>query len=275
MTSPVLLDHRSVIAVSGADAETFLQGLVTVSTLDIAAGEMRYGALLTPQGKVIADMLLSRDGDVFLIDCDAGVAPALLKRLRMFKLRAAVAIEERSDLGVIAFEGAPDPRGADAPRRRIAARAAAPTGDPTEYHAQRIACGLPEQGVDFGPEEVFPADINMDIENGVDFRKGCFVGQEVVSRMKRRGTARRRTLKAIVRAGATAPSPVLAGGLEIGMLTSISGVIALARVRIDRVAEANARGEAITAGDKPILLDQPGWLADELAAIAEAKDARS
>lgn len=275
MTSPVLLDHRSVIAVSGADAETFLQGLVTVSTLDIAAGEMRYGALLTPQGKVIADMLLSRDSDVFLIDCDAGVASALLKRLRMFKLRAAVAIEERSELGVIAFEGAPDPRGAEAPRRRIAARATAPTGDPAGYHAQRIACGLPEQGIDFGSEDVFPADINMDLENGIDFRKGCFVGQEVVSRMKRRGTARRRTLKAIVRTGTTAPSPVLAGGIEIGMLTSISGVIALARVRIDRVAEANAKGEAITAGDKPILLDHPAWLAAELAAIAEAKDARS
>lgn len=275
MTSPVLLDHRSVIAVSGADAETFLQGLVTVSTLDIAAGEMRYGALLTPQGKVIADMLLSRDSDVFLIDCYAGVASALLKRLRMFKLRAAVAIEERSELGVIAFEGAPDPRGAEAPRRRIAARATAPTGDPAGYHAQRIACGLPEQGIDFGSEDVFPADINMDLENGIDFRKGCFVGQEVVSRMKRRGTARRRTLKAIVRTGTTAPSPVLAGGIEIGMLTSISGVIALARVRIDRVAEANAKGEAITAGDKPILLDHPAWLAAELAAIAEAKDARS
>ena len=82
MTSPVLLDHRSIIAVSGADAETFLQGLVTVSTLDMTADEMRYGALLTPQGKVIADMLLSRDGGGFCIDCDAGIAPALLKRLR-------------------------------------------------------------------------------------------------------------------------------------------------------------------------------------------------
>ena len=275
MSAPLLLDRRAVISVSGADAAAFLQGLLTVSTLDVAENETRYGALLTPQGKVIADMILTRAGDSFLLDCDASAAPSLLKRLRMFKLRASVAIEECSDLGVVAFDGAPDPRAEGAPRRRIAARSAAPAGDPAAYHAERIAYGIPEQGVDFGAEDVFPADINMDLLGGVDFRKGCFVGQEVVSRMKRRGNARRRTLKAIVRSGTPARSPILAAGFEIGMLTSVSGVTALARVRIDRVAEANAKGEPITAGDKPILLDHPKWLAPELAAMADAKEAKS
>jgi folate-binding Fe-S cluster repair protein YgfZ len=111
----------------------------------------------------------------------------------------------------------------------------------------------------------------MDLLNGVDFRKGCFVGQEVVSRMKRRGTARRRTLKASLPQGAEAPSLILADGFEIGMLTSVSGALGLARVRIDRMAEALARYESITAGGQPLVFDNPPWLAPELAALAETK----
>jgi folate-binding protein YgfZ len=273
MSSPVFLDHRAVLVVSGADAGTFLNGLVTVSTVDLPEGEIRYGALLTPQGKVIADMILTRIADGFLVECDAAVAPALLKRLRIFKLRAAVAIEERSDLGVTAFEGSPDPRSPRAPARRIGPRTTI-QGDKAAYHSARIAAGVAEQGVDFGAEDVFPADINMDLIGGVDFRKGCFVGQEVVSRMKRRGTTRRRTLKASIAADISAPAPVLANGFEIGMLTSISGGAGLARVRIDRMADAQMKNEAITAGGAPIQLDNPPWLAAELAAMAEAKESR-
>jgi tRNA-modifying protein YgfZ len=273
MSLPVFLDHRAVLVVSGADAGTFLNGLLTVSTLDALEGENRYGALLTPQGKVIADMILTRTTDGFLIDCDASVAPALLKRLRMFKLRAAVAIEERSDLGVTAFECSPDPRSPLAPARRIGARTNA-KGDIAAYHSARIAAGLAEQGIDFGAEDVFPADINMDLNGGVDFRKGCFVGQEVVSRMKRRGTARRRTLKAAFTADISAPAPVLANGFEIGMLTSVSGGAGLVRVRIDRMADAHVKNETITAGGAPIIPDSPPWLAAELAAMAEAKEGR-
>ena len=115
---------------------------------------------------------------------------------------------------------------------------------PAPYHAARIAAGLAEQGVDFGAEEVFPADINMDLMDGIDFRKGCFVGQEVASRMKRRGTARRRTLKVSFAGTLTAPAPILAADFEIGLLTSFSGGEGLARVRIDRLAEAKAAGDS-------------------------------
>jgi len=271
MPTPQLLVHRSIVSVSGADAEAFLNGILTVSTTGIGEGEIRYGGLLTPQGKVIADMLVARQASAILLDCAASAAPAVVKRLQLFKLRAAVAIEERFDLGAIAFDGAEDPRSSDAPRRRIAPRASAGAGDPAQYHAARIAAGLPEQGADFAAEEVFPADINMDIFNGVDFKKGCFVGQEVVSRMKRRGVARRRTLKALVPQGAAAPSPILADDFEIGMLTSVSGGAGLARVRIDRMAEALAENEIITASGQPITFDTPAWLAPELAALAEAK----
>jgi folate-binding Fe-S cluster repair protein YgfZ len=111
----------------------------------------------------------------------------------------------------------------------------------------------------------------MDLLGGVDFRKGCFVGQEVVSRMKRRGTARRRTLKVFAPSGA-GPGPVLAAGFEIGILTSFSGGAGLARVRIDRLSEAQAKKESITVEGKPLTFDRPSWLAAELAALAEAKD---
>lgn len=269
MTKPVFLAHRSVISVSGADAETFLNGIVTASTLGLGAGEFRYGGLLTPQGKVIADMLLTRADGAVLIDCAEVAAASVVRRLSMMKLRAAVSIDLRPDLGVSVFEGAPDPRSLLAPARRIGPRE--PAGDASAWHAARIAAGLPEQGFDFGPEEVFPADINMDLLDGVDFRKGCFVGQEVVSRMKRRGTARRRTLKARIDGDVATPATVLANDFEIGMLTSISGGAALTRVRIDRLAEARAKGEAITAGGAPIVFDEPSWLAGELAAMNEAK----
>lgn len=273
MPTPIFLAHRSIVSVSGADADSFLNGILTASTLGVAAGELRHGALLTPQGKVIADVIIARENEAILLDVASVAAAALVKRLVLMKLRAAVAIGERSDLGVWAFEGDADPRDARAPHRRIGPRGTA--GDLDAYHAARIAAGLPEQGVDFGVEEVFPADINMDLMGGVDFRKGCFVGQEVVSRMKRRGTARRRTLKVTLAAGTPAPSPVLADGFEIGMLTSISGGAGLARVRIDRLAEAQAKGQAITANGAGVMFDNPGWLADELAAMAEAKEAKA
>lgn len=269
MTKPVSLAHRSVISVSGADADTFLNGIVTASALGMRTGEIRYGGLLTPQGKVIADMLLTRDGDAILLDCAEVAAASVVRRLTMMKLRAAVSIAMQPDLGVSVFEGASDPRSPLAPLRCIGPRG--PADDSSAWHAARIAAGLPEQGFDFGLEEVFPADINMDLVGGVDFRKGCFVGQEVVSRMKRRGTARRRTLKVHVDAGVATPAPVLANDFEIGMLTSISGGAALARVRIDRLAEARTKGETITAGGAPIAFEDPAWLAGELSAMNEGK----
>ncbi len=270
MNIPASLAHRSIISVSGAEADAFLNAIVTASILGLRVGEYRYGGLLTPQGKLIADMLLTRAGEAILLDCASMAAPAIIRRLTMMKLRAAVSIEERTDLGVSVFRGSPDPRSQLAPMRLIGPRMEA--GDASAYHAARIAAGLAEQGFDFGAEEVFAADINMDLVGGIDFRKGCFVGQEVASRMKRRGTARRRTLRVNVPAGTPAPCPVLAGDFEIGMLTSISGGEALARVRIDRLAEAQSKGEPITANGGAAYFDTPPWLAGELAALGAGKD---
>lgn len=274
MQQPVRLCHRTIVSVAGADAEPFLNNIVTASTIRLETNAYRYGALLTPQGKVIADMLIARAGDTILLDCARIAAPAVLKRLALMKLRAAVSIAVREDLAVFAFAGLPDPRDPHAPHRLIAPDADA-TSDDAAYHAARIAAGLAEQGSDFGVEEVFPADINMDIVGGVDFRKGCFVGQEVVSRMKRRGTARRRTLRVRAAGGIAGPAPVVADGFDIGVLTSFSGGAGLARVRIDRLAEAEAAGQAPTAHGVALTFDKPGWLAGELAALSAGKDIRA
>ena len=273
MQKPLFLDDRAIISVSGADAELFLNGILTASTLGLKDEAFRYGALLTPQGKVIADALITRREDAILLDCAASAAAALVKRLTLMKLRAAVVIAPRDDLGVTVFDGAADPRSALAPHRRIGPRAAG--DDPAPYHAARIAAGFAEQGADFAGEDVFPADINMDLLNGVDFKKGCFVGQEVASRMKRRGTARRRTLKAAVTPSAAPGTPMMAGDFEIGLLTSISGGAALARLRIDRLAEAEAKGEILTAAGSPVVIHHPDWLTGELAALAEAREAKA
>lgn len=279
MSLPVLLDSRAVLAVNGADAETFLNGLLTCATLGLAPGETRAGALLTPQGKISAETLLTRTAEGFLIDCDAGAAPVLLKKLGLFRLRAAVAITPRDDLGVIVFDGEPDPRSPAAPRRRVVPREGASSGDAARHHVARIAACVPEQGADYGVDDVFPADVNMDLGPGIDFRKGCYVGQEVVSRMRRRGTARRRTLQVEFpgqgepSGGAQPLAPILAAdGSEVGVLTSRAGAHGLARVRIDRLGAGAA---SFTAGGSRLAILRPPWLADEIAAIAAAKEARA
>ncbi len=263
MSQPVHLKHRAIVAVTGGDAREFLGGLITNSLSAAQAGNVRYAALLTPQGKVIADFLVFETDGGFLFDCAGSVAADLVRKLSMFKLRSQVAVSARDDLAAIAFAGAADPRNPDAPLRSVAPIDAAPALTSTEdYHARRIACSLAEQGFDFETGDVFPADINMDAQSGVDFSKGCFVGQEVVSRMKRRGTARRRTLAfRFDAAAAPSPGPVVADDFEIGAITSVSGAMGLGRVRIDRLAEAEDAGHALRVNDHECRAIWPDWLA--------------
>lgn len=282
MNSPVRLSHRSVVLVSGEDAEPFLENLLTQSIGSLAHGQRSWGALLTPQGKVIADLIIERNSDGFLLECAAPVRDDLIQRLTRFRLRARVDIRTREDLAAVAFAGGPDPRSPQAPPRAYLPIAVAPAGDETaqhqatEYQAARIAAGIAEAPMDFAPQEVFPADINMDLTNaegggGVDFRKGCFVGQEVVSRMKRRGTARRRTLVLKLSEAPpqplAAPIPLLANGDDIGLVTSIAGNLALARLRIDRLAEAEAAGAKLLVMGAVARVNRPDWLDEEISAL--------
>ena len=254
-----LLTSRAVLSITGEDATTFLQGLLTQ---DLAGDGPFFTALLTPQGKILFDFFLVPSDGGYLIDCDAGAAPALLKRLTMYKLRARVTLAAEGGLGVFVGEGAgrtfPDPRLPSLPVRRISARAGAPSIDDA-YDLHRLSLGVPEFGRDFFADEVFLLDVNYDALSAVSYKKGCFVGQEVTSRMKRKGEIRKRTL--IVQGGALEKgAAILAGDGSIGELMSVRGDRGLALIRIDRLAEARASGAPLESGGVPVNLDWPAYL---------------
>lgn len=254
------LEDRSILRVSGAEARAFLQGLFTCDVERVAPGSPAFGALLTPQGKIIVDFILSEQDDAFWLDVPAPLAADLLKRLRLYRLRAQIELADLSEtLGVQAIWGEetlpagaqPDPRHPGLGARLIAERAmlAQNPGDRAAFEAQRIACGIPQGGEDFAYGEAFPHEANMDLIGGVDFKKGCYVGQEVVSRVHHRGTARRRILPAELTGPAPAPgTPVLAGDIEVGTLCSTAGPHALASIRLDKADDAKAAGTSLSAG---------------------------
>lgn len=263
----VTLSGRAFLRISGADAETFLQSLITTNLPDLATGEIRPGALLTPQGKILFDFLIYRDGDgAFLIETTDAQRDALLKRLTMYKLRAAVDLATvEGDTVAIAWDapeaGAPqDGRFAKAGLLLSRRPGTGGEDDPTLYDALRIGSGLVEAGQDYALGDAFPHDVLLDLTGGLSFRQGCYVGQEVVSRMQHRGTARRRPV--IVTGEADLPATgteLLAGGKPIGTLGSVSGTRGLAIVRIDRAADAMHGGTPITADGMPVTVVLPQW----------------
>jgi len=277
-----ILDERAVLRVTGADARQFLDNVITNDVHSLQADEARFAALLTPQGKIVADFFIvgvpEEDGGGFLIDAPKALAGDIAKKLNFYKLRAAVSIEERPDLAVAAIvEGKAsaelgivfdDPRLAALGQRIIlpAAEAKADlegagfkTADPETYQNKRVALGIPEGGKDFTYSDAFPHEANMDQLNGVDFKKGCFIGQEVVSRMERKTTPRTRVVQATFD---TAPFPgvdVKAGDKPAGHMGYGANGKGLAMVRLDRVHDALAKGEKITAGGIEISMQKPAW----------------
>ena len=285
-----LLPDRGVVKVVGNDARSFLHGLVTADMLNLKPGEARFCALLTPQGKIIADFFVAeapaQDGGGFFLDIPRVLATALIEKLNLYKLRAKVIIEDLSDvLGVLAaWDGSRTPH---APSQRVglcyadprtpalglrvmlpphlANAAAASLGatlvEANAYEAHRIALGVPQGGLDFSYGDAFPHEADMDQLAGVDFEKGCYVGQEVVSRMEHRGTARTRAVP--VRYDSAAPQPgtaIVAGERQLGhMGSSAGGGIGIALLRLDRTADALSHGESLTAGGVPIRLVKPDW----------------
>jgi folate-binding protein YgfZ len=284
------LPDRGVVKVSGEIAHDFLNGLITTDTTRLAPGQARFGALLTPQGKITVDFLITKapsgHGGGFLIDCPKPLAQALADKLRFYRLRAKVEIENLSDshlpesLGVLAAwagEAAlkPDLAFAD-PRNpglglrilvpaELAQKAANLIGaemvDSSAYEAHRIALGVPRGGLDFIYGDAFPHETNMDRLAGVDFDKGCYIGQEVVSRMQHRGTARTRTVRLLLDGPAPEPgTAVLAGEKSVGTMGSAADGHALALIRIDRASEALEAGLPLTAGGLSIRITEPDEL---------------
>lgn len=267
MTYAVKLPSRSVLSVDGPDAETFLNGLLTQSTLGMAYGETRYGALLTPQGRVIADMFIQKSKLGFSLDCARVAVSEVERRLRLFKLKSRVTIFIDPSKVVLGFSGETLGEPASVYPRTIA-ETDGHHPDPasfTAFETARIRTGRPEQGVDFGVEDVYPSDINMDLSGGVDFKKGCYVGQEVVSRMKRRASIRRRTVVLDLSEDLDQlPSPVFAGGEEIGRITSKAGGAGLARIRTDRLMIKDNLFFCETSRGRPLLVTGPAQLLVEL-----------
>jgi hypothetical protein len=279
-----LLPDRGVVKVAGDDARNFLHGLFSADILKLTPGEARFGALLSPQGKILADFIVveapAQDGGGFFLDAPRALVNPLVAKLNVYKLRSRVIVEDLSDvLGVLAaWDGNgkstfglsyADPRlpalglRVMLPAHR-AADAAAGLGatlvDASTYDTHRIALGIPRGGVDFSYGDAFPHETNMDQLGGVDFAKGCYVGQEVVSRIEHRGIARARVVP--VRYTGAAPEPgaaVLAGDRQVGTMGSAAAGHGLALLRLDRVAEAMSQGEIIAAGGIPIHLVKPDW----------------
>lgn len=247
---------RTILSVSGPEARALLQRLITADVETLQAGQCRPGALLTPQGKLQVDFLLFAEGETVWLDTPASAADALAKRLSMFKLRAKAEIVINTDLAAVwsetPFEGSsPDPRFGGSVHRGLAASEAAEAS----LDALEILHGVPAFGRDYGEAEVFPTDINLDVHGGIGWKKGCFIGQEVVSRMKRRGTIRKRSLALSFDGGAPARgTAVMAGTSTIGEITSSLGHHAIAVIRLDRL---DAADEAPQAGDQPARISVP------------------
>jgi folate-binding protein YgfZ len=273
------LPDRAVIAVTGADARTFLQRVITRGPEDLPEGGAQLSALLTPQGKILCEFLIFDDGvGGIMIDAPANEADGLIKRFTLYRMRAKAEITRRDDLAVAAARGdgaaelttvalaaAPDPRNAALGLRAIVP-AGTPDPDEAAYHAARIAAGVPEFGVDYGPAEVFSTDVNHDLMGGIDYKKGCFVGQEVASRMHRKGGVRKRTVR--LGFGGDAPQPgtdLSAGETPLGQITSAAAGHALALVRVDRLAKA------AEAGDPLLAASAPARLLDDLAGLETPK----
>ncbi|WP_173931269.1 folate-binding protein YgfZ [Chelativorans sp. Marseille-P2723] len=283
----VKLPDRSLILAAGSDAETLLQNVITTDLSALAPDEARPGALLTPQGKVLFDFLISRAGDErFWLECRADVADDLRKRLMFYRLRSKVdfLLEEQLHVAVsweidsagLTIDSSVHDRRFPATlnvMRHYHSKAQEAGQDVDAWHRLRIAHGVAESGAEYALGDAFPHDILFDQNGGVGLKKGCYVGQEVVSRMHHRGTARRRLV--IAKGEGTLPAPgteITAGGRSIGALGSVSSMDGLAIVRIDRVAEAMEAGIPVMAGDVALTFRVPEFASFTLTGSSEKSE---
>jgi folate-binding protein YgfZ len=277
-----LLDDRGVVRVSGEEAKTFLDNLLTCDLDKVSPEKARLGALLTPQGKILFDFVIfeapQEAGGGYYLDVLKVYAPDLAKRLNFYKLRAKVVVEDRSEAFAVIAGWGDTPRPvdeaglvADDPRlpalgwRALVAREDAAefvNAEAPAFHAHRIELGVPEGGRDFLFGDAFPHEALMDQLHGVDFDKGCYVGQEVVSRMQHRGTARTRIVPVVYADGIAteAGADVTAGAKVLGKAGTGANGRGLVMIRLDRAEDALAAGEAIRAGGLPVRLTKPDWI---------------
>jgi folate-binding protein YgfZ len=282
-TYMALLPDRGVVTVTGDDAEKLLQGVITNDMEGLGKASALHAGLLSPQGKILFDFFVVRTADGYCLETARSRAAELAQRLTMYRLRAKAEIRDASaDYSVAAFWGdANEPHGHDeAPlwfadprlpglgyRELVTLHSDwALGGEETksatqdDYTAHRIALGVPEGGRDYAFGDTFPHEALFDQLNGVSFTKGCYVGQEVVSRMQNRGTARKRVVPIVGERPLPATgASIVAGGVELGRLGSVAGQLGLALLRLDRVGEFTAKGEALWANEVPVRVELPAW----------------
>jgi tRNA-modifying protein YgfZ len=293
MMPTAYLADRSFVRISGEEALPWLHNIVTSDMSHLEPGQGRYGALLSPQGKILFDFIASLgrvDHDpgkppAVYLETVGAAAPDFARRLGLYKLRAKVRIEDLSQQGehgrpvavavawgdTRAYQGdavrVVDPRHPDLGERMATYEEdaiAVATGDPIAWQAHRLTLGVPEAGKDFDLGDAFPHEALLDMLGGLDFRKGCYIGQEVVSRMQHRGTARRRP---VIVTGVTAPAgtPIVAGGREAGTVGSAVEGKAIAIVRLDRFD-----GGEVTVAGAPVSVTLPDWATYRLGESAPA-----
>lgn len=272
-----ILPDRTAVTVKGEEASAFLQGLLTNDLSQLAPDRAVHAGLLSPQGKILFDVIATRTADGLALDVARDKAAELAKRLMLYKLRAKVEIADRSaDLGIVAvWEPTPDLQLMNAeytadPRLsalgyrglyRLGTEDAllrTPGAEPAAaeaYHAHRIALGVPEGGKDYPFGDTYPHEALFDQFHGVSFSKGCYVGQEVVSRMQHRATVKKRVTPVAAGAPLVPGTPVKAGDVEIGTIGSVSGSRALALLRLDRAEEFQEKGVPLLAGGTMVTIE--------------------
>jgi tRNA-modifying protein YgfZ len=280
------LIDRGVVRASGADVAKLLDGLITNDIDSLAAIPAIHAALLSPQGKILFAFFVVRSGDEYYLDVTRDQSAALVKRLNFYKLRAAAQFTDVStEMAVAVSWGGPlppVPRGvlayADPRHTDLGYRMILPPGrlaelgrietDANDYHIHRIALGIPEEVRDYALGDTFPHEADLDLLGGVSFTKGCFVGQEVVSRTQNKAVVRKRVVKISgdnLRSGAE----IKHGAGVVGAVGSIAGTVGLAMIRLDRAVEAAAKGEHLTVDDKPIVVDAEALVRYRLSAASK------
>jgi folate-binding protein YgfZ len=271
MTAPFFfakLASRALIQVSGPDWRDFLQGLLTQDVETLAVGETRFAALLTPQGKLMFDLFVTGTEHGCLIDVAADRQGALIQRLTIYRLRAKVAITPAdTDVAALWPGLASVPAGWTADPRLPALGyrgqdATPPAGativDEAAYHSHRLALGAPDPDADCPADTTYPIEANFDLLNGIDFQKGCFVGQETTSRMKRRGMIKNRMLP--IQFDGDPPAfgaEVLAGDRRAGEALSGQSGRAMALLRLDRT-----QGAALSVDGRAVAVEWPVYLSE-------------
>ncbi len=254
------LESRALIRVSGPDARPFLHNLLTQDVETLAAGELRFGALLSPPGRLLFDLFLWGEDGAVVLDVAADRRESLLQRLAMYRLRARVAIEADDRPVLAAWDGAlpegfvADPRTPGLGGRSLAGDIATGATE-DDWQAHRLSGGVPDPTADAPSDKTYPIEANFDLLNGIDFQKGCFVGQETTSRMKRRGSIKNRMLP-IAFAGPPPPfgAEVLNGELRAGEVLSGREGGAMALLRLDRLEGA------LTVEGRPVAVHRPAWM---------------